>query len=111
MPRVILDVMPEDMLTVMRQSMPQEKYTMKLLLSTLFVAATIGFAPAAFAVDNSISALCDGAPEHASYARPGGFCSQVASNASLFPTSGGSDCADWEVFDPRTRECVCVHES
>lgn len=65
---------------------------MKLLLSTLFVVGAIGFAPAAFAVDNSIDQLCRaGAP--ASYSRPGGYCEQVASNKSLLPLGNGKWCA------------------
>jgi len=76
---------------MMRQLMPWEKYTMKLLLSTLFVVGTVGLSPAAFAVDNSISKLCRaGAP--AEYSRPGGYCEQVASNKSL--TATGSKFCD-----------------
>ena len=65
---------------------------MKLLLSTLFIAATIGFAPSAFAVDNSISALCDGSDN--GYNRAGGYCSQVASNKSLVATGTAWFCKE-----------------
>jgi hypothetical protein len=62
---------------------------MKLLLSTLFVVGTLGFAPAAFAVDKSIDPLCRAGGSEAAQ-RPGGYCDQIASNKSLVPTGGGA---------------------
>lgn len=59
-----------------------------------------------FAVDNSISSLCDGAPEHATYARPGGYCDHVASNQSLNPSRSGLVCEAWETLVHH--ECVCA---
>ena len=59
---------------------------MKLLISTLLVLAPLSFASPTFAVDKSISALCDGSDT--GYNRPGGFCDQVASNKSLAGTHG-----------------------
>lgn len=73
---------------------------MKLLLSTLFLTASIGFAPSAFAVDNSISPLCDGSSS--GYNRAGGYCEQIASNKSIAPTGRGDVRPWWCQAEPRT---------
>jgi hypothetical protein len=57
--------------------------SLSILAAAAFLA--LGAATPTFAVDNSISPLCDGAPEHAAYARPGGFCDAVASDKTLLP--------------------------
>lgn len=77
------------------------------LIGALAALASLMFVPnIASAVDNSISKLCDGAPEHASYARPGGYCELIARNQSLVPTGSGDVCAPWEVMDHHV--CVCA---
>lgn len=77
---------------------------MKLLLSTLAVIGMTAIAPPAFAVDSSISALCRAGADDA-YSRPGGFCDQVASNASLLD-SKGSECHDG--YEWNGYEYVCT---
>ena len=60
---------------------------MKRLMSTLVVIAPLFAVSPAFAVDKSISALCDGSDT--GYNRAGGYCEQIASNKPLGSASGG----------------------
>ena len=78
---------------------------MKFLALITSILAVLTFAvPAAFAVDNSISSLCDaGAP--AAYSRAGGYCDQVASNKSL--NTGGSFSCPEGTIQIGPRECIC----